>query len=163
MLNALKPTDPRYSSITLPGSNATAELAYVVTCWPVLDPLKRYQMVKQKNMEVHIQSHDAYWPDEASMGEGNPQAILDRGEPMSMPPPLLIQGTSDNIVPRAMTDRFAEAYRTKGGDVSLQKFDGQPHTSSPMRPAFRIRWKPSRQSNGSSSSRRGFRVRFFNS
>lgn len=94
----------------------------------MLDPLKRYQMVKQKNMEVHIQSHDTYCPDEASMGEGNPQAILDRGEPMSMPPLLLIQGTSDNIVPRAMTDRFAETYRTKGGDVSLRKFDGQPHT-----------------------------------
>ncbi len=128
MLNALKPRDPRYSSIALPGSNATAELAYAVACWPVLDPLTRYRMVKQKNMEVHIKSHDAYWPDEASMGEGNPQAILDRNEPVLMPPLLLIQGTGDNIVPAEMTARFADTYRAKGGDVTLEKFDGQPHT-----------------------------------
>ena len=128
MLNAMKPADPRYSSIALAGPKTTADLAYVVACWPVLDPLTLYRMVKQKNMEVHIKSHDAYWPDEAAMAEGNPQAMLDRGESLSMPPLLLIQGTGDNIVPAEMTDRFADTYRAKGGDVTLEKFDGQPHT-----------------------------------
>jgi hypothetical protein len=27
-----------------------------------------------------------------------------------------------------MADRFAAAYRTRGGELELHKFDGQPHT-----------------------------------
>jgi hypothetical protein len=27
-----------------------------------------------------------------------------------------------------MADRFAAAYRTAGGSISLRKFEGQPHT-----------------------------------
>lgn len=128
MLNALRPDDPRYAAIPLPGSTADASLAYVVACWPVLDPLSRYRMVKQKNMEVHIQSHDAYWPDEASMGEGNPQLILERGEFRATPPLLLIQGTGDTIVPPDMTERFAATYRAKGGAAQFQTYAGKPHT-----------------------------------
>jgi acetyl esterase len=128
MLNAMRPRDPRYFSMALPGSAANAELAYVVACWPVLDPLARYAMAKQKNMERHIQSHDAYWPDEETMGEGNPQLILERGEPAFMPPALLIQGTGDKIVPPEMSRRFADAYQARGGSVTLRLFDGQPHT-----------------------------------
>lgn len=128
MLNALRPHDPRYAAIPLPDSNADASLAYVVACWPVLDPLTRYRMVKQKNMEIHIKSHDAYWPDEESMGEGNPQAIVERGEAKALPPVLLIQGTGDNIVPPEMTRRFADTYRAKGGSVALETFEDKPHT-----------------------------------
>ena len=87
MLNALRPRDPRYSAIKLPGGEKLdASLAYVVACWPVLDPLARYRMAKERKMDLHVQSHDAYWPDEAAMGEGNPQLILDRGEAVRLPP-----------------------------------------------------------------------------
>jgi acetyl esterase/lipase len=79
-------------------------------------------------MELHVQSHDAYWPDEAAMEEGNPQLILSRGEPVNLPPVLLIQGTADTTVLPAMTERFAETYRSRGGDAMLQTFAGQPHT-----------------------------------
>jgi acetyl esterase/lipase len=128
MLNALRPRDPRYSAIALPGTDNDAELAYVVACWPVLDPLTRYHLAKQKNMQRHIESHDAYWPNEASMAEGNPQMILARHEPVAMPPLLLIQGTNDNIVPVDMTLRFAETYRVRGGNVTLETYENQPHT-----------------------------------
>jgi acetyl esterase/lipase len=128
MLNALHPNDPRYAAIPLPGDSCDASLAYAVACWPVLDPLARYRMAKQKNMEVHIKSHDAYWPDEASMGEGNPQLILERGEQKMMPPILLIQGTGDTIVPAEMTERFAATYRSKGGLAELVTYPGKPHT-----------------------------------
>jgi acetyl esterase len=128
MLNALWPDDPRYAAIALPGAATDASLAYVIACWPVLDPLTRYKMVKQKNMEVHIKSHDAYWPDEASMGEGNPQLIVEHGKARALPPVLLIQGTGDNIVPAEMTQRFAETYRARGGSATLKTFAGKPHT-----------------------------------
>ena len=135
MLNAMRPRDPRYASISLPGSDEDAELAYVVACWPVLDPLARYAMAKQRNMERHIQSHDAYWPDEAAMGEGNPQLILERDEPARLPPVLLVQGTGDKIVPPEMSRRFADAYRARGGTALLELFDGQPHTFITKDPA----------------------------
>jgi acetyl esterase/lipase len=105
-----------------------ARLAYVVACWPVLDPLRRYKMVKQKQMEVHIQSHDAYWPDEASMAEGNPQLILERGEYEALPPTLLIQGTGDKIVLPEMTERFAATFRERGGAAAIEWYSGKPHT-----------------------------------
>jgi acetyl esterase/lipase len=139
MLNALRPHDPRYRALELAdASGIDAELGYVVACWPVLDPLARYRMAKARSMEVHVQAHDAYWPDEAAMGEGNPQLILERGETVGMPPLLLIQGTGDIIVPPEMTDRFADVYRSRGGEVTLEKFDGQPHTfitNTPAAPA----------------------------
>jgi acetyl esterase len=138
MLNVLRPHDPRYAAIALAGSDADADLAYAIACWPVLDPLARYRMAKQKNMELHVKSHDAYWPDEAAMAEGNPQLIVERGESKSLPPLLLIQGTGDTTVPPEMTQRFADAWRVNGGVVTLETFAGKAHTfitSQPEDPA----------------------------
>ncbi len=128
MLNALRPRDARYAAIRLPGADADASIAYAVACWPVLDPLARYRMAKQKNMTLHVESHDAYWPDEAAMAEGNPQLIVERGESKTLPPLLLIQGTGDATVTPEMTRHFADSYRGKGGAVTLETYPGKGHT-----------------------------------
>lgn len=128
ILNALRPHDPRYATVPLAGSDADANLAYVIACWPVLDPLARYRMAKQKNMELHVKSHDAYWPDEAAMAEGNPQLIIELGEGKSLPPLLLIQGTGDTTVPPEMTQRFADSWHKRGGVVTLETFADKAHT-----------------------------------
>jgi len=134
MLGALRPRDPRYAAIAGPdGIDAT--LDFVIACWPVLDPLARYRMAKAKGMEDHVAAHHAYWPDEAAQAEGNPQMILDRGEPVELPPALLIQGTGDVILPADMADNFAAAYRKAGGSIDLRKFEGQPHTFITKEPA----------------------------
>jgi acetyl esterase len=125
MLSALRPRDPRYAAIPLPGD---ASLAYAIACWPVLDPLARYEMAKAKGMDDHVAAHHAYWPDVEAQAEGNPQMILDRGEAVELPPALIVQGTADTILPDGMADRFAAAYRRAGGRVDLRKFEGQPHT-----------------------------------
>jgi acetyl esterase/lipase len=127
MLSAMRPRDPRYAAIPGP-EGVDASLAFVIACWPVLDPLARYRMAKPKGMDDHVAAHHAYWPDEAAQAEGNPQMILDRGESAELPPTLVIQGTGDVILPTDMADRFAAAYRTAGGSISLRKFEGQPHT-----------------------------------
>lgn len=105
-----------------------AGLDFVIACWPILDPLARYEMAKAKGMKNLVDAHHAFWPDEAAMKEGNPQLVLERGEETAKPPMLILQGTADENVEHFRADRFAEAYRARGGSVELVKFDGQPHT-----------------------------------
>lgn len=127
LLSALKPDDPRYSALPLPGEDA--RLPYLVLCWPISDPLARYRMVREKGNARLVEAHDAYWASEAEMEEGNPQLILERGEAATpLPPAIVVQGTGDDNVTPDMADRFAAAYRGRGGRLELHKFDGQPHT-----------------------------------
>jgi acetyl esterase len=130
LVNALQPHDPRYTAIPLAGSpGVDATLAFVAACWPIADPLARYQMAKAKGNDKLVAAHDAYWPDEAAMEEGNPQRMLDRGDAKTPLPPLFIaQGTKDDNVTPDMADKFAAAYRSAGGSVELKKFEDQPHS-----------------------------------
>lgn len=133
LLSALKPNDPRYAALPLAPTEAgapgeDASLPYLVLCWPISDPLARYQMVKEKGRTPLIQSHDAYWNSEAEMGEGSPLRIVEAGEAAHLPPAILLQGTGDDNVTPDMADRFTAAWRAQGGQIELHKFDGQPHT-----------------------------------
>jgi acetyl esterase len=125
LLNALRPRDPRYAAIPLPETDAT--LAFAVVCWPVADPLSRYRAVQERGNERLVQAHHQFWPSEDAMAEGNPQLIIDRGEPIEKPPALIMQGTADdNLIPE-MAANFAAAYTKAGGSISFHRFDGQPH------------------------------------
>jgi len=137
LLSALKPEDPRYAALPLPEApREDARLPYLVLCWPISDPLARYRMVREKGNTRLVASHDAYWASEAEMAEGNPQLILERGEAATpLPPAIVVQGTGDDNVTPDMADRFAAAYRGRGGALDLHKFDGQPHTFIPRDPA----------------------------
>jgi acetyl esterase len=127
LLNALKPAFPAYASWDMESSQ-DASLAFVVGCWPVLDPPARYAFAIDRGMQLHVASHDAYWADVQSMSAGSPQRIVTDGEASHLPPMLLIQGTGDNVLPAGMADRFAAAYRAAGGDLQLEKYADQPHT-----------------------------------
>jgi acetyl esterase/lipase len=135
LLSALKPEDPRYA--TLPLAEAPSEdasLPYLALCWPISDPLARYRMVKEKGNERLVAAHDAYWASEAEMSEGNPQRILDDREAGALPPAILIQGLADDNVTPDMADRFTAAWKARGGEIELHKFDGMPHTFIVNRP-----------------------------
>src|SRR5438132_7811709 len=81
LLSALRPADPRYAALPLAEApSEDAGLPYLVLCWPIADPLARYQMVREKGNTRLVEAHDAWWPSQADMVEGNPQAILERGE-----------------------------------------------------------------------------------
>jgi acetyl esterase/lipase len=129
LLSLLRPGDPRYAALPLPEMpEVDATLPWVVLCWPISDPLARYRMVKTKGNTRLVESHDAYWRSEDEMAEGNPQAIVERGEAAALPPAILIQGLADDNVTPDMADRFSGAWRAKGGDIAVHKFEGQPHT-----------------------------------
>jgi acetyl esterase len=130
LVNALQPDDSRYTAIPLAGApKIDAKLAFVAALWPIADPLARYHMAKAKGNDKLVAAHDAYWPNEEAMSEGNPQRMLERGDALVPLPPLFIaQGTNDDNVTPDMADKFAKAYRHAGGSVELKKFEGQPHS-----------------------------------
>ncbi len=140
MLSAMRPRDKRYAALPLPGPLASAagfdaRLRFIVCCWAVLDPLARYRMAREKNIQRFLDAHLAYFGNESSMAEGNPQLALERGETAELPPALLIQGTGDDNLDHTMADRFAQAYRKAGGKAELHKFDGEPHMFVTKNPA----------------------------
>jgi acetyl esterase len=134
MISAMRPADPRYA--VLPGKAGVdaafdAAVRCVVLCWPVIDPLGRYEYAKQKiaagdakQAQEWITAHDQYWAGEAEMAEGSPTRALERGEKVLMPPVLYLQGTADPAHPRPNLERFVAAYRKAGGRVDLHWFDG---------------------------------------
>ena len=132
LLGGMRPRDSRYSALQLAGHpEIDASLAYVVACWPVSDPLYRYQLAVKAGNESLIKSHDAYWGTEAAMAEGNPPLILERGEPVdALPPTLVIQRKVDGAHPLEMQERLVEWYRKRGGHIEMPLFDTIP---SPFR------------------------------
>lgn len=137
LLATLRPFDPRYLAHEAPrawDADIDATVCCTVVCWGVTDPVARLAMAREQGIERLVEAHALYWPDEAAMGEGSPQAILERKEEVRLSPTLVIQGTKDDNLTPDMADRFAAAYRAAGGVVTLEKFEGQPHmfiTSDP--------------------------------
>jgi acetyl esterase/lipase len=133
LLNVLRPRDPRYAALPLPGADAS--LAYAVLCWPVADPLARYRAVRERGNTRLADAHDQFWPSEAAMAEGSPQLILDRGEPVEAPPALIMQGTADDNLTADMARNFAAAYQKAGGTIAFHEFAGEPHAFIARDPA----------------------------
>lgn len=133
LLNVLRPRDPRYSSLPLPGADAS--LAFAIACWPVADPLARYHAVRERGNDRLVEAHHQFWPSEAAMAEGSPQLILERGEPVEKPPALIMQGTVDDNLTPDMARNFAAAYTRAGGTISFHEFPGEPHAFIPRDPA----------------------------
>jgi acetyl esterase/lipase len=127
-LVALTPTDTRYTTPEASLSEVDASVAFFIACWPILDPLARYQKVQKEGNERLISAHKAYFLTEEDMKIGNPFMILDRGEATHRPPMIIIQGTADGNVEHTRADIFAERYLAAGGLIELHKFDGQPHS-----------------------------------
>lgn len=136
MLLGMRPHDPRYAAISLPAGSPTvaASVNCVVLCWPVIDPLARYHYAKKLKaggkpypelVDLVLPLHDKYWLTEEAMAEGNPVLALERGEQVTKPPVLYIQGTNDIAHPRADLDRFVTQYRRVGGLVDLALFEGE--------------------------------------
>jgi acetyl esterase/lipase len=128
VLSALRPRDRRYAALPLAGADALdASAAYVVACWPVLDPHARYLYAREVGRGELVRATEAYFGDEAAMREASPTLILEGDEPVELPAVLVVQATADANVPNRIVERFAAAYRARGGALELAVFPGAEH------------------------------------
>ena len=140
MLAAMRPNDPRYAAISLPaGSPAVdATVRCVAMCWPVINPLSRYRNALRERAKGTAWVGDiperqtSFWKNDENMTDGNPVLMLERGEKVSMPPALWIQGRPDPVhdyrdpeAPVALNEpeRFAASYRKAGGAIEMLYID----------------------------------------
>jgi acetyl esterase len=126
LLAALRPNDERYAGKPGPGEPDLA-VDFAVLGWPVSDPLARYRTMVERGNANLMKAHRAFWPGEPEMTDGSPFDIVSRGDAQQLPSLLILQGTNDDNLTPDMQQRFAEAYRAKGGRVELAIFEGQPH------------------------------------
>jgi acetyl esterase/lipase len=125
MLSAMRPRDARYLEFEL-DTEFDASLTYVMMGWPVIDPYARYLHARERGRADLLKAHHAYFEDEATMREANPQLILERGESVELPPALIFQGADDDVLAPRTAERFVEAYGSAGGIIELAKF---PHAN----------------------------------
>jgi len=127
-LVGMRPADTRYGAIALPEApQLDASVRYVATRSPISDPYTRFlQAEKMKRAEM-MQSTRTYWQPWEAIHEGNPQEMLQRGEKVSLPPMLIMQGALDDNVLPAFQEKFAAAYRAAGGECRLELFEGCGH------------------------------------
>jgi acetyl esterase/lipase len=126
-LVALRPDDARFVQDEPAVTGQDARVDFLMACWPILDPLARYQMARTRGLQNLVDNHHAFWPDEAAMAEGNPHRNLAAGLATHLPPALIIQGTEDQNVEHQRTKAFAELYQSRGGAMRYHPFEGEPH------------------------------------
>jgi len=125
-LCAMRPRDPRYNAHPLPAA-PDATLAYVATRSPIPDPYARFQQAEKMQRAEMVKKSRTYFNPWETIFEGNPQQILDRGEPVTLPPLLIMQGDLDDNVLPELQEKFAASYRAAGGECQLEIFAGCEH------------------------------------
>jgi len=127
-LLGMRPDDPRYNSHRLAGHEAIdANVRYVATRSPISDPYARYLNAERRGRAEMMLKSKTYFDPWEGVFEGNPQRILERREPVNLPPMLIMQGALDDNVLPAIQETFAAAYRAAGGECQFEVFEGCGH------------------------------------
>ena len=127
-LAAMRIDDPRYSALHLEGSSpADARLAWIISCWPVIEPYFRYEIAKGKGNTELMEKHHMFFQGDEAMHESTPLNVIKRGEKLTLSPALVLHGTADDVMPIEASERFVSAYNEAGGKAQLVPFQGMGH------------------------------------
>jgi acetyl esterase/lipase len=127
-LLAMRPRDPRYSSIPLAAApDLDAAVAWVATRSPVSNTFARYENAERRRNEGMVKNNKVFFSPWETIHESNPQEILERGEKVTLPPLLIMQGALDDNVLPEMQEKFAKTYRAAGGACDYRLFENSVH------------------------------------
>ena len=124
----LRPNDARYNAIPLEGaSKVDTSVVYVATRSPISDTWARYEQALRKPNENLQKASKTFFKPWEAIHEGNPIEILQRKEKVGLRPLLIMQGAlDDNMLPAAQ-EKFVNAFKAAGGDVTFKVFEGSVH------------------------------------
>ena len=128
-LLAMRPRDQRYNAIPLPPGAPTvdASVAYLAMRSPISDTWARYENAEHLKRADMVKSNTTFFNPWDTIHESNPVEILQRHEPVTLVPMLIMQGAlDDNMIPPAQK-KFAETYKAAGGDIHYELFEGCEH------------------------------------
>jgi len=127
-LLAMRPRDPRYNAIPLPGAaNVDATVAYVAMRSPVSNPFARFQNAEARKRDAMMKNTTTFFVPWDTIHESNPQEILERHEQVNLAPLLIMQGGLDDNVLPSVQEKFAATYNAAGGDCQFHVFEGCEH------------------------------------
>jgi acetyl esterase/lipase len=127
-LLVMRPHDSRYNAIPLAAApKVDATVAYAAMRSPVSDPLARFKNAEKHKREGMMKNHTVFFVPWDTIHESNPQEILERHEPVSLAPLLIMAGALDDNVLPEIQEKFVAAYRAAGGEVQFQIFEGAEH------------------------------------
>jgi acetyl esterase/lipase len=127
-LLAIRPRDPRYSSIPLAAApDVDATVAYVAMRSPVSNTFARYENAERRRNESMVKNNKVFFNPWETIHEGNPQEILEREEKVSLVPFLIMQGALDDNVLPEVQEKFVKTYRAAGGDCDYRLFENSVH------------------------------------
>jgi dipeptidyl aminopeptidase/acylaminoacyl peptidase len=74
-----------------------------------------------------IQNNKTFFNPWDTIHEANPQEILERHEPVSLVPLLIMQGALDDNVLPPVQETFAKSYNAAGGHCEFHVFENSEH------------------------------------
>jgi acetyl esterase len=127
-LIAMRPRDPRYTAIRLPEApTLDATVAWVAMRSPISDPFARFQNAERLKRDAMMKNHTIFFTPWDTIHEANPQEILERHEPVTLVPFLIMQGALDDNVLPAVQEKFAKTYQAAGGECEFHVFENSEH------------------------------------
>jgi acetyl esterase len=127
-LLGMRPRDARYNAVPLPDApHLDATVAYIATRSPVSNTYARFQNAEEKQRDSMITSNKTFFNPWETIFESNPQQILERHEPVTLVPLLIMQGALDDNVLPAVQEKFAATYKAAGGNCEFHVFEGCEH------------------------------------
>lgn len=127
-LLGMRPHHPIYNALPLASApNVDASVAYIATRSPISDPHARFLHAEKMGRAPMVQFTRNWFKPWETVLEANPRQLLARGENVTLPPLLVMQGGLDDNVQPSMQEEFANAYRAAGGQVQYELFEGCEH------------------------------------
>lgn len=124
----MKPDQAVWNSLIFhENKRLNSNVDFLVVRSPISNPRARYENAVEKKRINMIQNNVNYFVPWNSIDEANPQAILDRREPVSLKPILIMQGELDDNVLPSVQLHFCESYNKAGGECRIEIFPNSVH------------------------------------